>query len=69
MFGDDFAKGKTFAKLAEGVPTLKAVKLIADKEGLDMPICQALYRVIYEKADIQSTIRSIFERGLKKEFM
>ena len=69
MFGEDFAKGKTFAKLAEGVPTLKAVKLIADKEGLDMPICQALYRVIYEIADIQSTILYIFELGLKLVFM
>jgi len=50
------------------VPTLQAVKAIADKEGIDMPICQALYKVIYEKADIKSTIRTMFERGLKKEF-
>ena len=69
MFGEDFAKGKTFEKLAEGVPTLKAVKMIADKENIDMPICQALYKVIYDKADIKSTIRSIFERDLKKEFI
>ena len=33
-----------------------------------MPICQALYKAVYENADIKSTIRSIFERGLKKEF-
>ncbi|MDO4184787.1 MAG: hypothetical protein Q4D11_06110 [Rhodospirillales bacterium] len=69
MFGEDFAKGKKFEKLAEGVPTLKAVKAIADKEGIDMPICQALYKAIYENADIKLTIRSIFERGLKKEFI
>lgn len=67
-FGEGFAQGKQFEKLAEGVPTLKAVKLIADKEGLDMPICQALYKAVYENADIKTTIRSIFERGLKKEF-
>jgi glycerol-3-phosphate dehydrogenase (NAD(P)+) len=69
MFGEDFAKGKKFEKLAEGVPTLQAVKAIADKDGIDMPICQALYKAIYEKADIKSTIRSIFERDLKKEFI
>ncbi len=69
MFGEDFAKGKTFEKLAEGVPTLQAVKVIADKEKIDMPICQALYKVIYEKADIKSSIRSMFERELKKEFI
>lgn len=67
-FGEKFAKGEDFGKLAEGVPTLKAVKNIADKEGIDMPICQALYRVVYEGADIKSTIRGMFERTLKQEF-
>jgi len=68
MFGEQFAKGEAFEKLAEGVPTLQAVKTIADKEGIDMPICQALYKAIYEKADIKSTIRSMFDRDLKQEF-
>ena len=67
-YGEAFAKGERFAKLAEGVPTLKAVKIIADKEGIDMPICQALYKAIYENADIEQTIRSMFERDLKREF-
>ena len=67
-FGEKFARGEDFGKLAEGVPTLEAVKLIADKEGIDMPICQALYQVIYEKADIKKTIREMFNRDLKQEF-
>ena len=67
-YGEQFAKGEVFGKLAEGVPTLKAVKLIADKEGIDMPISQALYKAIYEKADIKSTIRQMFDRDLKQEF-
>ena len=33
-----------------------------------MPICQALYKVIYEKADIKETIRGMFNRDLKQEF-
>ena len=44
------------------------VKEIADKDGIDMPICQALYKVVYENADIKSTIRSMFDRSLKQEF-
>jgi len=68
MFGELFAKGESYDRLAEGVYTLKAVKAIADKEHIDMPICQALYRVIYEKADIKETIRELFDRSLKKEF-
>ena len=68
MYGEQFAKGEAFGKLAEGVPTLKAVKLIADKEHIDMPISQALYKAIYEKQDIKSAIRSMFDRDLKQEF-
>lgn len=67
-FGEKFARGETFNKMAEGVPTLKAVKQIADKEGIDMPICQALYNAVYEKADIKATIRAMFDRDLKREF-
>lgn len=62
------AKGENFGKLAEGVATLKAVKLIADAKGIDMPISQALYKVVYEKADIKSTLKEMFDRDLKKEF-
>lgn len=68
MFGEKFARGESFEKLAEGVPTLKAVKLIADKNNIDMPIAQALYKVIYEKADIKESIKELFERSLKREF-
>ncbi len=68
MYGEMFAKGERFGKLAEGVATLKAVKLIADREHIDMPISQALYKVIYEDADIKTTIRQMFDRDLKQEF-
>lgn len=68
MFGEQFAKGESYDRLAEGVATLKAVKALADRENIDMPICQALYKVIFQKADIPSTIRELFERSLKKEF-
>lgn len=67
-FGEKFARGEDFGKLAEGVPTLEAVKTIADAKGIDMPICQALYKVIYEKANIKETIRGMFNRDLKQEF-
>ena len=68
MFGEMFAKGEDFGKLAEGYFTLKAVKNIADKENINMPICQALYKAVYEKEDVKKTIRSMFERDLKHEF-
>ncbi|MFV0626833.1 MAG: NAD(P)H-dependent glycerol-3-phosphate dehydrogenase [Alphaproteobacteria bacterium] len=68
MFGELFAKGEKFEKLAEGVYTLKAVKEISDRENIDMPISQALYKVIYEDAKVKETIKSMFLRDLKQEF-
>ena len=68
MFGEKFARGEDFGKLAEGVPTLKAVKLLADEHGIDMPISQALYQAIYEKGNIKDIITKLFERSLKREF-
>ena len=67
-FGEKFTRGEDFGKLAEGYFTLKAVKAIADKENIEMPICQALHKVVYEKADIKETIRAMFGRNLKEEF-
>ncbi len=68
MFGEKFAKGENFGKLAEGYFTLKAVKNIADRDNISMPICQALYDAVYGGADIKETIRSMFDRTLKQEF-
>ena len=68
MFGELFAKGENFGKLAEGYYTLKAVKIIADRENINMPICQALYKAVYEGADVKLTIRSMFDRDIKHEF-
>ena len=67
-FGEKFARGEKFDKLAEGVATLKAVKIIADEKGIDMPISQALYQAIYEKGNIKEIINQMFERSLKREF-
>ena len=68
LYGEMLARGEHSIKSAEGPDTLKAVKLIADKEGIDMPICQALYQVVFEDASIKPTIKSMFERDAKKEF-
>lgn len=68
LYGERLAKGEQSTKSAEGPATLKAVKAIADKENIDMPICQALYQVVFEGQDIKSKIKDMFEREIKKEF-
>jgi len=66
MFGEQFARGERFEKLAEGVATLKAVYRL--KDVLDLPICNALYEVIYQGADMKGQINALFSRPNKNEF-
>ena len=65
-YGESLVKGSVFEKLAEGVPTLKAVYALRDR--VDMPICQTLYRVVYEHQDPKTEIASLFQRPNKSEF-
>ncbi len=64
-YGEAWAKGERFEKLAEGVPTLKAVYAMRDQ--LEIPLCVALYNVIYKNADPKSEIKILFDRPLRSE--
>ena len=72
--GIDLAKGKTLNQIiqkkfsiAEGAFTVRALKKLADKEKLDLPINEAVYRVLYRKKNIDSTIQELLNRPITKE--
>ena len=67
-YGEEFAKGNKFDKLAEGVMTSKALKKLADKNGVELPIVTAVYNVLFENADIMDEINKMFMRNVKAEF-
>lgn len=67
-FGEMFVKHQAFEELAEGYYTVQAVRTIALDYHLDLPICNALYQVLFENQDPLETIKSLFLRSLKKEF-
>ena len=68
MFGEDFIKGVPYDRLAEGVSTLAAVMVLKEKYGVELPICTALYKLIYQNADPNETMKSLFFRPQKGEF-
>jgi len=68
-YGESIAKGERFDKLAEGVYTAKAMRLLAERHGVDMPITNAVYRVLYEKKDPKEEILGLFERKTVTEFV
>lgn len=67
-FGEAFIKGEPYTALAEGYYTAEAVHRLAAKVKVDMPICEAVYAMLYEKRDAKEVLNSLFSRSLKKEF-
>lgn len=67
-FGECVILCKEYNSLAEGYYTVKALKLLGEKYAVDLPICNAVYSVLYENADAQKTINSLFTRDIKSEF-
>lgn len=67
-FGEAYIKGEKFLKSAEGVKTAKALKLLGQKYGEELPITNAVYKIIYENAEPLSTFNELFSRSSRKEF-
>jgi glycerol-3-phosphate dehydrogenase (NAD(P)+) len=62
---DDIMRGaKT---VAEGVRTAKAAVELARKNGIEMPIVEEMYRVLYEGKDPRQATKDLMGRALKGE--
>lgn len=67
-FGEMFVKGEKMEKLAEGYYTVMALMDLSREYAVDMPICRAVYEIIYEGKDAKETMAALFERSIKTEF-
>ena len=72
--GIDLAKGKTLNQIiekkfsvAEGVFTVRALKKLSIEKKLDLPINEAIYKVLYRKKNIDVTIQELLNRPITKE--
>ncbi|RME63259.1 MAG: glycerol-3-phosphate dehydrogenase, partial [Nitrospirae bacterium] len=50
------------------VETTASAKALAEKHGVEMPIVQEVYRVLYEERPPQEALQSLMSRALKEEF-
>jgi len=64
---DITAEFPTAPALAEGYYTAAAMQALKARYGVDLPICDAVYRVLYEGADAKGEIDGLFRRSLKRE--
>ena len=68
-FGEAFIRGETYSALAEGYYTAEAVHRMAEKNRVDMPICEAVYQILYQAAEPREVMNALFSRAIKKEFI
>jgi len=67
-FGEDFVGEKNFKKLAEGVATIEALRQLSKEYDVELPICDALYEVIFKGKEPSQTLLDLFLRPVKFEF-
>ena len=67
-FGEAFITGKSYRELAEGYATVRALVLLGQVYGVELPICRAVYHLLYDGADPKQELEGLFERKVRKEF-
>jgi len=54
--------------VAEGVKTAKSAHDLAEKLGVELPICEQVYQVLYEGKSARQAVQDVLTRPLKKEW-
>lgn len=72
--GVALGKGKKLGEIlddakfvAEGVKTSRSAKELSDRHGIEMPITNEMYRVLYENESPRDAIQRLMTRALKAE--
>jgi glycerol-3-phosphate dehydrogenase (NAD(P)+) len=72
--GIELGQGKTLeqimagmSQVAEGVRTAKSAQDLALKTGIEMPICQQVYRILYEGKSARGAVTELMTRQPKAE--
>lgn len=68
QFGESFIRGEEYKDLAEGYYTVRALLNLGRNYGVELPICKAVYDILYDKGDAKEVLNSLFSRSLKNEF-
>src|SRR6185503_3821584 len=72
--GEELGKGRTLAEItselnevAEGINTARAVKKLADRAGLEMPITNEVNAVLYDGKPARDAVAELMNRPLREE--
>ncbi len=53
--------------VVEGVKTAKAVKYLAEKYNVEMPICETAYDILFNGMDVKECAKALMRREMKRE--
>ncbi len=67
-YGESYVKNESYTELAEGHYTVKALIELEEQFKVELPICRAVYEVLYEGKEPRETLNRLFTRSLKNEF-
>lgn len=67
-FGEMFVRGENYGELAEGVETTKAMLILGRQYGEELPISDAVNRVINQGEEPNRVLSNLFLRSIKMEF-
>jgi glycerol-3-phosphate dehydrogenase (NAD(P)+) len=72
--GEELGKGRTLEEIkaelnevAEGINTVRAVKKLADRAGLEMPITNEVNAVLYDGKSVRDAVAELMNRPLREE--
>jgi glycerol-3-phosphate dehydrogenase (NAD(P)+) len=73
--GQELGRGRTLEdvlagmhEVAEGVRTTRALRLLAARRGVEMPITEEVHAVLYGGKPARAAVESLISRPLKEEF-
>lgn len=55
--------------VTEGVASAESIQQLAQMHAVDMPICRAVYEVLYEDVDIDAVITQLLDRPFTREML
>jgi len=61
------AAQKNIGQVVEGVLAARAVREVAAKAKVEMPICEQIYRTVHEGVDPKAAVKELMSRALKPE--
>jgi glycerol-3-phosphate dehydrogenase (NAD(P)+) len=67
--GRDLQQAKDeIGQVVEGATTAGVIMRVAQQAGIEMPICNVIYKILYKGLTPKAAVENLFNRSLKSEY-